>query len=285
MASAEPPPRGRPARATTRPVTRLEEILNPRRLRHLREQWLRRRRDPRRRDPRDATRSTAPTTSPTSSRCACSPTPSACGKDGRENLLPYGDHTFNSFGPPNAPGRERPATHIAETSAWIAAQCAREALAEVGFGADIWAAADRGDITPEHGTADGALAPHRRCRHHRPRAQRRHPRVRRAARPVGPAAARARARPRRVRRGDQAGVAGADVLPHRDPRRRHRRRRHPRRPQGPAGPRLPPTATRAAGTTRTGSTCPATRPGTSASAWASTSASGSTSRASRRRRS
>src|SRR6476620_10876475 len=76
--------------------------------------------------------------------------PDAVGlrKDGRENLLPYGDHTFNSFGPSNhlvKSGQE----HIGTTSAWIAAQCAREALAEVGFGADIWAAADRGDVTPE----------------------------------------------------------------------------------------------------------------------------------------
>ncbi|OMQ14103.1 cytochrome, partial [Modestobacter sp. VKM Ac-2676] len=70
------------------------------------------------------------------------------GPDGRENLLPYGDHAFNAFGPSNdlvAKGEPR----VAELSAWVAAQCAREALTDDGFGAAIWAAADRGDITPQ----------------------------------------------------------------------------------------------------------------------------------------
>ena len=68
--------------------------------------------------------------------------------EGRENLLPYGDHAFNAFGPANdlvAQGAPR----VAELSAWVTAQCRREVLAPVGFGADIWAASDRGDITPE----------------------------------------------------------------------------------------------------------------------------------------
>ncbi len=67
--------------------------------------------------------------------------------EGRENLLPYGDHAFNAFGPPNdlvAKGSPR----VAELSAWVASRCAREALTDDGFGAQIWAAADRGDITP-----------------------------------------------------------------------------------------------------------------------------------------
>jgi cytochrome P450 len=70
------------------------------------------------------------------------------GKDGRENLLPYGDHAFNAFGPSNdlvAKGEPR----VAELSAWVGEQCAREALSGDGFGAAIWAAADRGDITPQ----------------------------------------------------------------------------------------------------------------------------------------
>lgn len=74
--------------------------------------------------------------------------PDAVGipKAGRENLLPYGDHAFNAFGPPNelvAKGAPR----VAELSAWIAAQCTRDVLTGDGFGAQIWAAADRGDIT------------------------------------------------------------------------------------------------------------------------------------------
>ncbi|MCI2423296.1 cytochrome P450 [Saccharopolyspora sp. K220] len=76
--------------------------------------------------------------------------PDAVGlpEEGREHLLPYGDHLFNTFGPQNdlvAKGQPR----AAELSAWTDAQCAREVLAAEGFGADIWAAADRGDITPE----------------------------------------------------------------------------------------------------------------------------------------
>ncbi|MFD0476732.1 cytochrome P450 [Nonomuraea thailandensis] len=67
---------------------------------------------------------------------------------GRENLLPYGDHAFNAFGPVNdlvAKGQPR----VAELSAWVNAQCRREALAPDGFGARIWAAADHGDLTHE----------------------------------------------------------------------------------------------------------------------------------------
>ncbi|MDN4610154.1 cytochrome P450 [Arthrobacter burdickii] len=65
---------------------------------------------------------------------------------GREDLLPYGNHAFNAFGPANelvAQGAPR----VAELSTSIAAQCAREVLTPDGFGAQIWAAADRGDIT------------------------------------------------------------------------------------------------------------------------------------------
>jgi cytochrome P450 len=68
--------------------------------------------------------------------------------EGRENLLPYGDHAFNAFGPANdlvARGNPR----VAELSGWVGSVCARDVLAPQGFGADIWAAADRGDITPE----------------------------------------------------------------------------------------------------------------------------------------
>ena len=67
---------------------------------------------------------------------------------GRENLLPYGDFLFNAFGPHNdlvAAGAAR----APELSAWVNAQCARDVLAEGGFGAQIWAAADRGEITAE----------------------------------------------------------------------------------------------------------------------------------------
>ncbi|MFI7482510.1 cytochrome P450 [Kocuria sp. M1R5S2] len=76
--------------------------------------------------------------------------PDAVGlpQGGRENLLPYGDHAFNAFGPPNHLV-EKGAARVAELSGWVGSRCAREALAPEGFGADIWAAADRGEITPE----------------------------------------------------------------------------------------------------------------------------------------
>jgi len=68
------------------------------------------------------------------------------GKDGRENLLPYGNHSFNAFGPHNdLVARGEP--DVPRLAAWIGAQCQREALAPGGFGAGIWAAADRGEIT------------------------------------------------------------------------------------------------------------------------------------------
>lgn len=68
--------------------------------------------------------------------------------EGREWLLPYGDHAFNAFGPSNWLV-EKGAPRVAELSAWVSEQCSREALSEGGFGADIWSAADRGDITEE----------------------------------------------------------------------------------------------------------------------------------------
>ncbi|NGO77644.1 cytochrome P450 [Streptomyces sp. YC504] len=69
------------------------------------------------------------------------------GPYGRENLLPYGNMAFNAFGPRNDLV-QADAHRVAELSAWVNDQCVREALSEDGFGARIWAAADRGDLTP-----------------------------------------------------------------------------------------------------------------------------------------
>lgn len=66
----------------------------------------------------------------------------------RENLLPYGDVVFNSFGPPNSLV-ERGAHQVAGLAEWVNAQCARNVLSVNGFGAEIWAAADRSDTTRE----------------------------------------------------------------------------------------------------------------------------------------
>jgi cytochrome P450 len=74
--------------------------------------------------------------------------------EGRHNLLPYGDHLFNAFGPRNdlvEHGMHR----IGEISSWVDRQCSREVLSatvcdgQPTFGAQIWAAVDSGDITEE----------------------------------------------------------------------------------------------------------------------------------------
>jgi 4-methoxybenzoate monooxygenase (O-demethylating) len=76
--------------------------------------------------------------------------PDALGmpRDGRENLLPYGALAFNAFGPDNELRRQAFAA-AAPVQEWALAQCQRDALAPGGLGAEIWAAADRGEITTE----------------------------------------------------------------------------------------------------------------------------------------
>mgnify|MGYP006195725183 FL=1 len=67
---------------------------------------------------------------------------------GREHLLPYGDMVFNGFGPIN----ERFKTRLAaaqESIAWIGKVCKRENLTPDGFGAQLYRAADEGDLAPE----------------------------------------------------------------------------------------------------------------------------------------
>ncbi len=68
--------------------------------------------------------------------------------EGREHMLPYGDFTFNAFGPKNhlATGGE---TTIAEHIAWVSEQCPRDRLDDDGFGAQIHAACERGELTAQ----------------------------------------------------------------------------------------------------------------------------------------
>ena len=66
--------------------------------------------------------------------------------EGRENLLPFSNFLLNAFGPRNALAEEL-APRARELSAWVNDHCRRESLADGGFGAEIYAAADRGDIT------------------------------------------------------------------------------------------------------------------------------------------
>jgi len=70
------------------------------------------------------------------------------GAEGREYLLPYGDFAFNAFGPQNRLVTDAQA-RIGPAVAWVGEQCARERLTAGSIGAQIWGAADRGDITLE----------------------------------------------------------------------------------------------------------------------------------------
>jgi len=125
----------------------LERILTPRTLRGLRELWIA--------DANDIvdevlcdTEFDAATALAEAYPLRVFPDAVGIPKTGRQNLLPYGDHLFNAFGPPNelvAKGNPR----VPELSAWVNAQCARDVLSNDGLGAQVWAAADHGDITHE----------------------------------------------------------------------------------------------------------------------------------------
>jgi 4-methoxybenzoate monooxygenase (O-demethylating) len=69
-------------------------------------------------------------------------------EEGRENLLPYGNMVFNGFGPHNELF-EAAMEKANEVQEWIMASCRRESLTPDGFGAQIYEAADAGEITQE----------------------------------------------------------------------------------------------------------------------------------------
>jgi cytochrome P450 len=67
---------------------------------------------------------------------------------GREKLLPYGNMVFNAFGPPN----ELFTTAVAAAERfqdWIVENCSRRALAPGSFGAQIYEAAEAGELSQE----------------------------------------------------------------------------------------------------------------------------------------
>jgi 4-methoxybenzoate monooxygenase (O-demethylating) len=66
----------------------------------------------------------------------------------RHHLLAYGNMVFNSFGPRNE-FFDQGMLNIDATRAWIMAQCARPALTANGLGAQIYEAADRGEVTED----------------------------------------------------------------------------------------------------------------------------------------
>ncbi|MFA7556220.1 MAG: cytochrome P450 [Hydrogenophaga sp.] len=68
--------------------------------------------------------------------------------EGREHLLPYGDMVFNGFGPFNERFKERLAA-AQNSITWIGEVCKRENLTPDGFGAQLYRAADEGELAPE----------------------------------------------------------------------------------------------------------------------------------------
>ena len=76
--------------------------------------------------------------------------PDALGIDqeGRENFLTYGAMVFAGFGPENDYFREL-MKQAPRVLPWIEAKCRREALAPGSFGAQVYEAADTGEITQE----------------------------------------------------------------------------------------------------------------------------------------
>ena len=76
--------------------------------------------------------------------------PDALGIDneGRENFLTYGAMVFAGMGPENDYFRSLMA-HAPKVLPWVAAKCQREALAPGSFGAQVYEAADTGEITEE----------------------------------------------------------------------------------------------------------------------------------------
>ena len=69
-------------------------------------------------------------------------------EEGRENLLLYADIVFNAQGPRNELF-DAATENAEEIQEWISSSCERENLAPDGFGAQIYEAADEGEITEE----------------------------------------------------------------------------------------------------------------------------------------
>jgi cytochrome P450 len=68
--------------------------------------------------------------------------------DGRENLLTYGAMVFAGFGPENDYFRNLMA-RAPTVLQWVTAKCQREALSPGSFGAQVYEAADTGEITQD----------------------------------------------------------------------------------------------------------------------------------------
>lgn len=69
-------------------------------------------------------------------------------RTGQENLIPYATSVFNAFGPRNAL-LARSEAEARDAAAWVAESCRREHLEPGGWGAAVYAAADRGECSAE----------------------------------------------------------------------------------------------------------------------------------------
>lgn len=66
--------------------------------------------------------------------------------EGREHLLPYAMTAFNAFGPCNALLEQSLASAV-DATAWVGESCKRENLKPEGWGAEVYAAANRGECS------------------------------------------------------------------------------------------------------------------------------------------
>jgi hypothetical protein len=138
LLEADPPHHDAPRRL-------LADVLSPRALRRLRERWAVVADDVVERVLAEPELDAVPALAE-AFPLAVFPDAVGVGVTGRENLLPYGNFAFDAFGPPNDLVQTS-APDMPVWSGWVAQRCERDALANGGFGAAIWAAADRGEIT------------------------------------------------------------------------------------------------------------------------------------------
>ena len=276
VAPAEPAAGGRPAAARRAPAGAAEGARPAGAAPPARAVGRRRRGARRRGAGRRRPSSTPSRRWPRPSRCGCSPTPSASRRRAGRTCCP----TATTPSTPSARAttwspRARPASPSCPAGSPPSA--GGTCSPPTGFGADIWAASRPRRHHPRAGAARRPLAADGRRRHDGARAVRRPLRLRHPPRAVA-AAARA-SRPWRASPSTRRCAGSRRCRPSsgRRPPTSASASTSSRRATRSSCSWARPTATPGAGTTRTRSTCPATRRGTSASGWASTSASASTS--------
>ena len=164
-----------------------------------------------------AVRSTPCETSPRPIRSSVFPDAIGLRKDGRENLLPYGNMAFNAFGPRNELF-EASFADAQNVIGWIQAQCRREAL-DAGWDRCAGLQGGRRGGGQRRGSRPaGALVADRGSRHDDLRHWCRALLLCAVSRAMAGAARRSAEGARRVRGSDPLHFAGADLLPDHDDR-------------------------------------------------------------------